>query len=143
MTNYLLSISIVSLLAVLPWGTHFDEAKTEATASGKLILLNFSGSDWCAPCKRMKNEIFAADTFNNYAETHLVLVSADFPRAKKRALSKEQALENEALAERFNPKGLFPVTLLIDSTGQVLRTWQGMPSGGADWFVADLKTIRP
>ncbi len=105
------------------WLTNFQKGKTEAIASNKLIVLNFSGSDWCGPCIRLKKEVFESEAFENYAAEKLVLVNADFPRYKKNQLSKEQAEENEALAEKYNPAGRFPFTVLLDPNGKVLKRW--------------------
>ena len=72
-----------SLLFSTGWETDFNKAKQSAQSEHKLILLNFSGSDWCGPCIRMHKEIFDNNSFTQYADEHLVLVNADFPRLKK------------------------------------------------------------
>src|SRR5438270_13576456 len=105
----LLSIILFTIFtAGTPWLGDFDTAKTEATQKHKLILINFSGSDWCGPCIRLRKEILESDTFENFASDHLVLVRADFPRQKKNQLSKEQTKLNEALADKYNADGKFP-----------------------------------
>jgi thioredoxin-related protein len=96
----LLSVLMLLTFVQPTWLTNFEKGKTEAVASNKLIVLNFSGSDWCGPCIRLKKEIFSSDVFANYASEKLVLVNADFPRYKKNALPKQQVKENEALAEK-------------------------------------------
>jgi thioredoxin-related protein len=141
--NILLSLMALVVYNLLPWETNFEQAKKDAAVSHRLILLNFSGSDWCAPCKRMKSEIFEQETFNQYAEGKLVLLAADFPRLKKNALDKAQTEHNERLAERYNPTGKFPLTVLLDSTGQVLKVWEGYPKGGAEAFLRDLSDLKP
>src|ERR1700761_5482856 len=100
------------------WLGNFDDAKVEAAKDHKLILINFSGSDWCGPCIRERKEIFETAAFENFASEHLVLVRADFPRQKKNQLSKEQAKLNEDLADRYNSEGKFPYTLLVDENGK-------------------------
>ncbi len=129
------------LLSGPSWETDFVKAKQVAHESNKLILLNFSGSDWCGPCIRMQKEIFESSGFNDYAAGHLVLLNADFPRQKKHQLSKEQQQKNEALAERFNKKGIFPLTLLITEDGKVLKQWEGFPTGSSSVFINDMKSI--
>ena len=120
------------------WSTDFKAAKQEATHSGKWILINFSGSDWCIPCIRMEKEIFKATSFSEYASKNLVLVKADFPRLKKNKLSPEQAALNEELAGVYNPHGKFPFTILLDKEGKVLKSWDGLPSREAEQFVAEI-----
>src|SRR6478672_3031137 len=101
------------------WLSNIDQAKKEATESHKLILVNFSGSDWCGPCIRMHQEIFENTGFAQYAGDHLVLVNADFPRLKKHELSKDQQAKNDQLADKYDKDGIFPLTVLLSSDGKV------------------------
>jgi thioredoxin-related protein len=121
------------------WQTDFDKASEVAKTEHKLILLNFSGSDWCSPCIRMHKEIFENNAFTQYAGEHLVLVNADFPRLKKHQLAPEQLKKNNHLAEVYNKEGDFPLTLLLTEEGKVLTTWQGLPQVPAAVFVEQLK----
>ena len=109
------------------WGNNLEKALASAAADQKLVILNFSGSDWCGPCIQLKKEIFESEEFKTFADTRLELVRADFPRQKKNQLPKEQLKYNEALAEKYNPSGKFPLTLLLSPDGKVLRTWDGYP----------------
>ncbi len=61
------------------WQPDFETAKQKAKEKHELILLNFSGSDWCGPCMRMRKEIFENEQFYKMADTTLILVNADFP----------------------------------------------------------------
>ncbi len=121
------------------WMTDMNKAATIARDQKKLILLNFSGSDWCAPCVRLKKEILQSTEFGD-AATSLVLVNADFPRNRKNQLSKEQQQLNNELADRYNPEGKFPYTLLLNADGKVLRAWDGFPANGKTAFLEELKT---
>jgi thioredoxin-related protein len=121
------------------WNTSFEQAKVKAANENKLILLNFSGSDWCGPCIKLHKDIFDSEVFVEYAKRNLVLVNADFPRSKKNMPSKEQVKANEALAEKYNSKGVFPYTLLLDANGKVLKSWEGYPKLSAEEFIDELK----
>lgn len=121
------------------WQTDFEKATDLAKKEHKLILLNFSGSDWCGPCIRMHKEIFDNSTFVQYADEHLVLVNADFPRLKKNQLAPEHLKKNNRLAELYNKEGDFPLTLLLTEDGKVLKTWQGFPQVSPAAFVDQLK----
>ncbi|HTH81384.1 MAG TPA: thioredoxin family protein [Mucilaginibacter sp.] len=136
----LLIIFIAGLISSVTWLGDFNEAKQEAAKSHKLILINFSGSDWCGPCIRERKEILENDVFTKYAADHLVLVRADFPRQKKNQLSKEQTRKNELLADKYNPEGKFPYTLLVDENGKILKNWDGFPNEGAEQFVDQIKS---
>lgn len=129
MKTLVAAIIIFLNLSTIHWEQNFENAQREAQLSGKYILLNFSGSDWCAPCIKLKKDIFESAEFEQYASNHLVLVKADFPRLKKNQLPAAQTTHNESLAERYNPQGKFPLTLLLDSNGKILQEWEGYPRG--------------
>jgi len=135
----LLFISLLYfLLSPLPWMGNFDDALKQAGETHKQILINFSGSDWCGPCIRLRKEILETEAFEKYASEHLVLVRADFPRQKKNRLSAEQTKLNEAMAERYNPDGKFPFTVLTDEKGKVIRSWEGFPEESPEAFIAQV-----
>jgi len=139
----LLFISIALLFSPgVAWLGDFSAAKTEAVKTHKRILINFSGSDWCGPCIRLRSEVLETSTFESYAKDHLVLVRADFPRQKKNLPSKEQIKLNEALADKYNAEGKFPYTLLVDEDGKVLKAWDGFPNETPEQFVADVNGVK-
>jgi len=138
----LLALSFISLSFLsVDWQSDFNKAKEEASKENKAILINFSGSDWCGPCIRMKKEIFESNAFTDYASGNLILVRADFPRDKKNQLSKEQTAKNDALAEKYNPEGKFPLTVLVSADGKVLKEWEGLPKKTSDQFVDEIKLV--
>jgi len=130
------------LMTGITWSGDFSAAQKQASQEHKLILINFSGSDWCGPCIRLRKEILESSTFENYASDHLVLVRADFPRQKKNQLSKDQVKLNEALADKYNPDGKFPYTLLVDENGKVLKDWDGFPNETPDQFVSQISAVK-
>lgn len=123
------------------WLGNFNEAEKQANESHKLILVNFSGTDWCGPCIRLRKEILESGVFEKYATDHLLLVRADFPRQKKNQLPAEQVKLNEALADRYNSDGKFPYTLLIDEKGKVLKAWDGYPNVTPEKFVQEIADL--
>lgn len=133
---------LISILFLDPgpnWNLNFEAAKKEAKSSNKLMILNFAGSDWCGPCIKMTRDIFEKENFIQYAKEHLVLIRADFPRSKKNQLAPEQVKSNELLAEKYNPQGKFPLTLLLDTNGKILKTWDGFKSGTPEQFIKQIE----
>ncbi|MDA9554947.1 thioredoxin family protein [Pelobium sp.] len=124
------------------WEYDFSVAKEKASASHKSILINFSGSDWCGPCIRTHKEIFEKEEFVKYAQKNLVLVRADFPRLKKNQLPPEQLKKNNDLALKYNPDGDFPLTLLLNEKGEVIKEWKGFPNVSAAAFVKQVEDAR-
>jgi thioredoxin-related protein len=137
----MLSAFLFTFLLFTPakWITNFNDAKIEAEKNNKLILLNFSGSDWCAPCIQLRKNIFDAEDFTAFASGNLVLVNADFPRQNKHKLSAEQKKLNEDLAQKYNPQGKFPFTLLMTPGGKIIEHWDGLPDVSEKQFVDELK----
>ena len=129
--------------AVLPgaWHNNLEEAKQIARKEHRHILLNFSGSDWCGPCIRMHKEILEREPFTKLADTALVLVNADFPRSKKNQLPAKQQELNNAMADQYNSKGDFPLTLLLNADGKVLKSWAGFPDMKPETFTAQVKEL--
>ncbi len=125
--------------ALTDWQHDIEKAKLEAKQDHKVILLNFSGSDWCIPCINMEKEVFENAEFKIYAEKRLVLMRADFPRLKKNALARDLQSKNEALAELYNNKGAFPFTVLLDSDGKVLKSWEGKPEVSTAEFINQIR----
>lgn len=143
--KFLLPLLLISLTGFIhndsspKWNSNYKVAITQAASEHKLILLNFSGSDWCGPCIKLHKEVFTKEEFISIAETRLILVNADFPRSKKNQLSKDQQKLNDELADKYNHQGDFPLTVLINADGQVIKAWTGYPSNVEDFF-DDLRT---
>jgi thioredoxin-related protein len=127
------------LISSLNWYHNLNDAEKIARKDHKFILLNFSGSDWCGPCIRMHSEFFESEVFKQMADTELVMVNADFPRNKKNQLPAEQQKLNEEMADRYNSKGKFPLTLLLNADGKVLQTWEGLPDESAENFTIEVR----
>ena len=102
------------------WKESYVEATNKAKEENKSIILVFSGSDWCAPCIKLDKEIWQSDEFKAYANQNVVLYKADFPRKKENRLKDQLEQQNKELADRYNPKGYFPLVLVLDTNGNIL-----------------------
>ncbi len=129
-----LILCAVSLTAAEGWLTDLDEAKKVAAKDNKAILVDFTGSDWCGWCIRLREEVFDKPEFKE-ASKHFVLVELDFPRTKK--LPEGQKEKNDALAKEFNVRG-FPTVLLMNAQGQPFAK-TGYEQGGPVKYVDSLK----
>ena len=134
-----LFVLAIICMSFVNWHYNMDEVKLLAKKEHKHNLLNFSGSDWCGPCIKLHKELFASAPFQNFAEANLVMLNADFPRLKKNQLPKEQQKINDALADQYNSKGSFPLTVLLNENGKVIKAWEGTPKGSQEEFVEELQ----
>lgn len=96
------------------WGTDFPAAQKAAAEKGKMVLVNFTGSDWCGYCIRLKKTIFDKPAFDAYVADKFELVEVDLPRANK--LTPEQFKANQELAERYEVQG-FPTIMVMAPDG--------------------------
>jgi len=127
-----------SALAKPGWLTNFKQAQEDAKASKKLLLVDFTGSDWCGWCIKLDREVFSKPEFQEYASKNLVLLEVDFPRGKE--LSGTQKVHNYELAERYEIQG-YPTIIILDGDGKKLGEL-GYTPGGPGAFIAELDKLR-
>ena len=120
------------------WLTDFERAQEQARTENKMLLLNFTGSDWCAPCIMLHRQIFSQSEFVQYAAKNLVLLEVDFPHNK--AQTDEQKEANGKLADRYGIYG-FPTEIVLDANGKKIGEL-GYMSGGPKPFIAALEKLR-
>ena len=130
-------LSLVSARAEDNWSQDLSKAQAQAKASSKLLLLDFTGSDWCIWCKKLDAEVFAQSAFQTYAKDNLVLVKVDFPRRVAQAADVKK--QNEELAQKYQVQG-FPTIVVLNADGKQVGEL-GYQPGGADAFVKELKKL--
>jgi len=147
MKKFLMSVCAGVLMAASSfagegWLTDFEEAKKQSEKTGKPILADFSGSDWCGWCIRFDEEVFSQKKFKEYAEENLVLLLIDFPDTYGDAFAKqsdEVKKQNNELAVKYEVSG-FPTVLFLDKNGKVLAR-SGYQAGGAENYISHIKSI--
>ena len=121
------------------WTTDYKKAQEEAKASHKLLLLDFTGSDWCGFCIQLDKAILQQPQFKDYASKNLVLMEVDFPRRK--AQSAETQKQNMELARRYQIEG-FPTLVVLNGEGKTVWRYDGLYQGGIATFLAELDKAR-
>ena len=111
----------------LKWETNFEHAKETSKATKKPILLLFTGSDWCPPCKKLKKDFFNTEKFKAYSNK-FILVYIDFPRNKD-LVSPENAIQNKELNSIYKVSSL-PTILIVNENGEKLDEKIGFNSAG-------------
>lgn len=122
------------------WHTDAAAALAAAHAEGKLVLMDFTGSDWCPPCKILEAEVFSGDAFARLAADNFVLLKLDFPQRTK--LSVELQEQNNALAERYEINA-FPTALVADAEGTELGRSEGYMPGKPDAWLEQISSFAP
>jgi thioredoxin-related protein len=131
-------ISFAGARAELNWLTDYGAAKSQAKSDNKLVLLDFTGSDWCGWCKRLNAEVFSKPQFQQYAAKNLVLVELDFPRFKEQSDAVKK--QNGELASEYGIEG-FPTLIVLNPAGKKVGEL-GYMEGGPDVFIAALEKLR-
>ena len=112
-------LAVLALLGVnaaaSEWLTDLPKVQAQAKEEKKMVLLDFTGSDWCGWCIKLHNEVFSKPEFAEYARKNLVLVEVDFPRKKK--LGAEQKKANEALQQKYKIEG-YPTIIVLNGEGK-------------------------
>ena len=130
---------IASSEAAEGWKTDYTAALAEAAKENKMVLLDFTGSDWCGWCIKLQKDTFSKPEFKKFAQESLVLVELDFPRGKTQ--SDELKKQNEELAEKFGVQG-FPTLVLLDPQGKEAARNVGYLQGGPEAFVQWVESAR-
>lgn len=99
------------------WHTDFEQAKMVSKESGKPILMYFTGSDWCGPCKMLKKDFWQNSEFLNQAND-FVLLEVDIP-FREDILTPEQFEKNKKLQNKYNKDKSFPKVLALNASGRV------------------------
>src|SRR5687767_6717334 len=100
-----LCVSVPIAFAATGWDDDYEKALAKAKAENKMVLLDFTGSDWCGWCIKLDKEVFSKKEFKDYAKENLVLVEVDFPQGKNQ--SKKLKEQNAKLKQEFGVRG-FP-----------------------------------
>ncbi len=120
----LIASASLATATVKGWTTDFEAAKAQAKKEGKSLLIDFTGSDWCPPCKALHKDILSKKAFIDSAKKNFVLVELDFPR--KGDQSKELKAQNKKLAKDYKIRA-YPTILLTDAEGNPFKKVEGNP----------------
>ena len=121
------------------WLTDLPKALERAKTEKKMVLLDFTGSDWCGWCIRFNKEVLSTSDFKDYAAKNLVLVELDYPSRKK--LSAELVKANAALKEKYKVDG-FPTFVVLNGEGREVGRQVGYLAGGPKAFIAKLDDFK-
>lgn len=130
---------LVNVQAAEGWSENFNDSLARAKAENKLLFVEFTGSDWCPPCKKQAAEVFAKQEFKDYAAKNLVLLQLDYPKAKE--LKKEVKEQNSDLRNRFGVRS-FPTMIVLDGEGKERGRWIGYDGKGAARTIARIDACK-
>ena len=133
-----LAVSTSAALAAAGWDDDYDKALAKAKTEKKMVLLDFTGSDWCGWCIKLDKEVFSKTEFKTYAKDNLVLVELDFPQGKKQSAKLQK--QNEKLKKQYSISG-FPTVIVLNAEGKQVGQL-GYMEGGPAAFIAKLNELK-
>lgn len=138
--SFKLAAAAIAVVLTLPsvsiaspgWSAHFDRSLEDAVKHDKNLLIDFTGSDWCSWCIKLRKEVFAHEEFDAGVKDKFVLVELDYP--KDQSILSEQILkQNARLLEQYPITG-YPTVLLCDSAGKPFAATGYQPGGPAAYL---------
>jgi len=134
----ILALTSTAALAASGWDDDYAKAVAQAKTEKKMVLLDFTGSDWCGWCIKLDKEVFSKPEFKSYAKDNLVLVEVDFPQGKRQ--TKKLKEQNEKLKQEHGIKG-YPTIIVLNSEGKKVGQL-GYMEGGPKAFNAKLDELK-
>jgi len=135
-----LTLVIPAVAQESSWLTDFEAAKAAAKKDDKVILADFTGSDWCGWCIKLKDEVFSKPEFEKWAKEKVILLEVDFPR--KTEQSAELKKQNKELAAQYGIRG-YPTILFLDAEGKQIGQLGYKAGGPENWIKLAEEQIAP
>ena len=141
--NVLLAVGTAAILSLTTaqaaegWLVDFEKAKAQAAKEEKSILMEFTGSDWCPPCKALTANVLSKDVFKTEMPKSFVLLKLDSPRDKSKQ-TPEEIEQYKVLSAKYGIQGV-PTIFLADAKGRPYYETVGYSGDPADKYVANLK----
>lgn len=129
--------SVTLSLAKTGWDDDYEKSLAKAKEDQKMVLLDFTGSDWCGYCIKLDEEVFSTSAFKRFAKENLILVELDYPRGKN--LPKKTKEQNDGLKSKYGIRG-YPTIILLDSEGKEAARWVGYKATLLDELKDKVKT---
>ena len=127
------------------WLVNLEEAFQLSQKTGKPIMANFTGSDWCGWCKRLTASVFVQDEFKKWAAENVILLEVDFPRRKQLPANIQE--QNAGLQQAFQVRGYPTVWVFHLTKDPQLNQFQVQALGSTGYkasaqeFIADVNQM--
>ncbi len=124
-----LPLLVAPMASALEWQTDLPAALAQAGRENKLVLVEFTGSDWCTYCIKLKREVLDSPEFAAYAQASFVPVEIDVPIRKD--IGADLLARNKEICKRYKVPG-YPTLMVLTPQGQVVGGFRGDPGNGLE-----------
>ena len=97
---------------------------TRSREENKPLILLFTGSSWCPPCKPLGKAVLTQPEWERFVREDAIFVVYDFPRSASAAVPGQ----GSQFAQKFRVEG-FPTLMKLDVNGHVLDRRVGYGGG--------------
>ena len=125
--------------ADVTWLTSVPQAEEQAKKENKLVLIDFTGSDWCVWCQKLEKDTFSKQKFIDYAQANLVLVRLDYPMHKD--LPDDLKKANDELAKKYDIEA-YPTLIALKPDGTTVWKQEGYLKGGPKALIVQLDDAK-
>jgi thioredoxin-related protein len=107
----------------LNWMPNYKKALKKSKKERKPVLIYFTGSDWCGPCKILDRDLFHTEKFKTLSDKDLVLLEVNIPR-RLDIISPEKMIENKSIQKKYKVKA-FPTLMIVNHKGRKIAEKKG------------------
>lgn len=132
---------MVASAAEIEWMSDMKLAGEKAEAEDKLLLVEFTGSDWCRYCVIQKKNVLNKPEFATWVEKHCVAVEIDVPHDASIVGGAEKKEANQKICEEYGIRS-FPSIMLMSPEGVLIGGYNGAQSS-PQAAIADLEKYFP
>lgn len=136
--SFVFSLATFQITLADEWFENVAEAIKVGAEQEKDLLILYTGSDWCPPCKKLEEEILTDADFLKEIQTGFVLVKLDFPQ--NLVQKPETVKQNKEWQEKFGIDG-YPTIVLMDSE-QRPYGFTGYEKDGVEAYLGLLEGLR-
>lgn len=105
-------MAMTAAAAPIEWMSNLEAAGRRAKEEQKLLLVEFTESDWCKACLIQKEKELETPEFEDWVEQHCVAVEIDVPNNASRVGGEQQKALNQLLCDEYGDVS-FPTLLIM------------------------------
>ena len=118
----------------------YNTAFAEAKKDGKVVMILFTGSDWCPPCKMLHKFVLDKKEFIDFSNDNLHFVLVDINRAFA-PKAKDFSAQQIALMEKYKVDGV-PTIVLINPKNENTDILGGLMTKTPEELIKKIEAIQ-